>query len=174
MGESPKLAQCYAGNAICPAPQPTAAWPSCVAVPQPHQPACAPHHAARPTLRSGSMKALYMGYTVSEIWRGQCRPARGEAISSTERRHSAAPGARLPQPQANHGTSLATHICYVLCRVQHTCPRTCWMISSGAWPERLMSRSTRLTRSKCTPPVMDTRRSSCRAGAPRGKGGLVA
>ena len=37
---------------------------------------------------------------------------------------------------------------------------TCWMISSGAWPERWMSRRTRLTRSKCTPPLMDTIRSS--------------
>lgn len=37
---------------------------------------------------------------------------------------------------------------------------TAHMISSGPWPERVMSRITRLTRSKCTPPVIDTRRSS--------------
>jgi hypothetical protein len=34
-----------------------------------------------------------------------------------------------------------------------------WMMSSGAWPERSMSRITRFTRSKCTPPEMDTRKS---------------
>ena len=37
---------------------------------------------------------------------------------------------------------------------------TCCMISSGACPDLSMSRKTRLTRSKCTPPVMDTLRSS--------------
>lgn len=69
------------------------------------------------------MKALYMGYTVSEICGGECRPAQSEAMPSTERRHSTARArVRLPQPQVNHGTSLATHTCCALCRVQHTCP----------------------------------------------------
>lgn len=34
-----------------------------------------------------------------------------------------------------------------------------WIISSGSWPTRWMSRKTRFTRSKWTPPVTDTRRS---------------
>ncbi len=46
------------------------------------------------------------------------------------------------------------------CQIRTHVRLTCWMISSGACPERLMSRSTRLTRSRCTPPVTLTRRSS--------------
>ena len=51
----------------------------------------------------------------------------------------------------------------------YTVSLICWMISSGSCPDRLMSRSTRLTRSKCTPPRTDTRRSSSGLGWDTGK-----
>lgn len=74
------------------------------------------------------------------------------------RQAEAAPGAQhiistrqgTPQREARN---LTLYIGYTVAEI-------CSMISSGACPERLMSRSTRFTRSKCTPPCIDTRRSS--------------